>query len=87
MSLSSAGQTGDDTVVEINGCEANLVVLSDCVSGSVKGTRVVGGTFSGGLSGVVEGAAVIVMTLARFAVLEAALLSTGIMAVDPLVKS
>ena len=86
MSLSSAGQTGDDTVADVNGYEAGAMAFSDCVLGSVEGTRVVDGMLSGGLLGVVEGAAVIVMTLARFVVIIAALLSTGIMAVGPLVK-
>ena len=68
MSLSSAGQTGDATVAEVDGCGAIVTILSDCVFGSVEGTKVVGRTFWGRLSGVVEGAEVIVMTLAIFVV-------------------
>ena len=69
---------GDATVAEINGCEAIVTVFPYCMLGSVEDTKVVGRTFSGRLSGVVEGAEVIVMTL---------LLSAGLMAACPLVKS
>ena len=64
MSRSSAGEMGDDAVAEINGREAAPVAFSDCVLGSVEGTGVFDGMISGGRSGVVEGAAVSVMTLA-----------------------
>ena len=48
---------------------------------------VVGITFSGPLLGVVEGAVVIVTTLPESVVLDAALLSTELMAAGPLKKS
>ena len=87
MSLSAAGQTGDNTVAEITGCEAIVTVLLDCVLRSVESTNVVERTFSGCSLGVVESAEVIVMTLPKVVVLEAALLSTELMAAGPLKKS
>ena len=48
MSLSEAGQRGDDAVAEINGGEAAAMVFSDCVLGKVEGTRVVDGMLLGG---------------------------------------
>ena len=48
MSLLSAGQMGDDTVAEINGREVGAMIFSECVLGSVEGTRVVDGMLSRG---------------------------------------